>query len=1222
MERTITRSRRASLPSPTPQLNQSLHPTNLRRSPRLSVTDGLAPSQFTLPTSSNKRKRTLSISSERPSSRSSKRSHTLPVDTPAQFAPSPRVSSSPRLQRHRRRHPSVFEGEESLDTQTEKATASTSTQPFPLTSSEGASTKGRTSRKENKNHISDSRDKGRNPVQYPNAPSTLKGKERAHSVTDHIESMFGSQRVRSTGDDSLQMALDTEYFTRSRSRTLRSSQMAVGPDDAPIKSDRMSEGEEGLAPEPTSPRRLRSANSSKASLRVSVKKRKRERSVADEDGRKKSKTFEAEFVQNFRASSTDVPPAIPFTISYPNSLPNPIPSVIVTPPSPRNSPPPVAPPSLPVSPSDQEPIALSDQEPELNSESAWPWPPEAKPPITSDSSTFDLSGALPSGSAASSSSSEDEVSRGRLPKRVKRICRRQRKLSITDRPPETLFRLACRERVDYLKLFYLGQLKEYEADLAYQFFTRVSSKSSLTTADQRASIASPSRPQSPTWNYGKHWQDRLHDSGVWDGEVHDMHPPLSPVSPSGLPPSMFTLRSGPTSPEASTSWDSKAWNNIPDGDLDFRTEDYFPFELDESDDDDEDHRVSVPMAVLPGEPEPKCMRSGDEELEDTDSDDSEESDDLSTMPPIEGEGQIQLNVPVYIPTPSSLAEALTPLETSDDQDPVTSVFALPVSPLLNNPIPRPDDPIFTVRPDTEDVRQCPTPFPLPPPSLATFIPEETRLHDADQLSVVFRQEVLPEDDAARVKISSQNVSPLAIPPVSTPALLAEVHRQATERLRTPFTRLLNYASKTLGSIGDGTPIDPKRRMSVVAWLEDQEVIQGNEDQAISEASMPVDVERMPAIGSASWYATRFQSLLSPASALKPTSEPNMAISSPEVLLSQANLPLEDNSTSFDASNWPPLTVQPSELNILRNQRWIESKDYFPEQAPVRGDAAQGEPIIYGRFHTLLSYAIDAEFRQRSSQECGTDQVQYRYPHSADRGMSNASTFVSPRLSPEIAMDESLSDEDAEGDIDPDIVPSASSNPSANLGFPVSMPVVAHRTEPYAGSITGISPLSNEATSLNASDSAFRDGRYGSSDFRAPDMDINMRGAPDVEIPTSVPVPSRSFQDGISDTGIHGVGMSLNVGVSVMGMGMGINMMGVGFGMEIGFPALESSESWFLPGSSPPSSLPSSNEENEHALLGSFGNHPVYVEPLHDHTRDRFGSPGSPESAYPLGFAMG
>jgi hypothetical protein len=245
----------------------------------------------------------------------------------------------------------------------------------------------------------------------------------------------------------------------------------------------------------------------------------------------------------------------------------------------------------------------------------------------------------------------------------------------------------------------------------------------------------------------------------------------------------------------------------------------------------------------------------------------------------------------------------------------------------------------------------------------------------------------------------------------------------------------------------------------------------------------------------------------------------------------------------------------------------------------------------------------------------------------------------------MVMDEA--DEDAEGDIDPDFVPPvpsfnsstiACANNSSSLTVDESqlMPTVAHGSNSYhPSSSTGISSLPSDGCigfGSGGSDyrNAIREGIYSSGGFSAHDIGVHGHGVSNVEMPVSVPVPSRSFLDSTAsfpELGIQGVGMNLNVGVSV-GFGMGINRFGMDMmSMGIAFPTFEP-EAWLLPGASAPSpqlsSPGTSAEENEHTLggMGSFGSNSMYIDPLTDHARERFGSPGSPESAYPLGYAMG
>jgi len=719
-----------------------------------------------------------------------------------------------------------------------------------------------------------------------------------------------------------------------------------------------------------------------------------------------------------------------------------------------------------------------------------------------------------------------------------------------------------------------------------------------------------------------HWQERLHDAGEWDGQPSGIRPPLHPVTPLALPPSMFTLPSS-----ADQNWPESA-----EGELDFRTEDCYPFELVESDDEDEQHDEEQLPPSDPPSDDPNLNGSGnlEEESEDTESNESEESEDLSSAPPVQGESELQLAV--YSPTPSSLAEALTPLVPSEAQQvPAIGIFALPV-PLPPAPPKKQEIEIespFPVRSVPKVEKKPPTPPPppppplsLPPPPLATIFPGQNRVQDSDQLTETFQLEIIPEYAVAKMKALALTDNPPSFSSASPSVLLAQIRRQANTRLRTPYTRLLNYASKTLGSIARGTPMDPKRRRSVVAWLEDRKIAQ-HHDAGASTSSH--DAEEIPPVGSAAWYSLRFPSLSSPQSSHPIVPTP----SSPQTLLSAANhsnggLQVDQGQSSYDTPDWPPLTVQPGDLETLRTQDWMEAKSFFEVGVGSTGTSQ------------------NVEFQQGSSQ--------YPYPLQTNHGGSPS------RFSPEIAaMDDA--DEDAEGDIDPDFVQPVSgfdqsvapaSSGSGSLAPDESqgrlMTTVAHGGDSYhPQNSTGISSLSglpsnaNGSIGFGSSQDFRREGIFGSniisgsgSGFNAHDIGVHGHGVSNAEMPVSVPVPSRSFLDNSStsfaELGIQGVGMNLNVGVSVgfgmgMGMGMGINRFGMDM-MGIAFPALE--PDWFLPASPTHSSSLSgpgtSGEENEHTL-GGFAS-PMYIDPLNDHARERFGSPGSPESAYPLGYAMG
>ncbi|KAJ3776972.1 hypothetical protein FB446DRAFT_222594 [Lentinula raphanica] len=699
--------------------------------------------------------------------------------------------------------------------------------------------------------------------------------------------------------------------------------------------------------------------------------------------------------------------------------------------------------------------------------------------------------------------------------------------------------------------------------------------------------------------------------------------------------------SPPLSPTAVTSPTDQG---LPDREPDFRTEDYFPFELAESDEEEEERVERSPTSDHPS------AASTDEEHEDTESDESDENEELTSVP---CESEMQITLPVYTPTPSSLAEALTPLASSESSQTFsTSVFALPVSAPSKTPESSPEVHRFVTRSPTPEETETfsPPPLTIPPPPLASIVPAQTRIHESDRFSETFQQEILPIYQADRVRELFQNDMPTTFSSSTCPSVLsAEIGRRAVNRLRTPYTRLLNYASRKLGSIGHGTPIDPNRRRNLIAWLEDRKIVQHASKPAISEACLQKDEEQLPPLGSAAWYATRYPSTLSSdprshsaARTLNPFVMSTSPItSSPQALLAR-NHPQLERPATFDA-NWPPLTVQPGELETFRDHHW-GSKDYF-------GDGGVSDIMQ------------NVEFQQGSSRGCGTDQTRYQYPQTVTSGNLNHVVTTQPNVdsirdiplapsgfSPEIAMDENLSDEDAEGDIDPDVIQPVSVSGFSNsssvdpTSSGSSLNAVVHRNDSYHTSSAGMNafsalPLhvrSNEDVAYR-SNAEFHDGsRMGMYGGTAVLNESVGHSFPNVEMPPSGSVPTRSFTDAgpasFPDSGIQGVGMNLNVSVG-FGVSMGINrfgmdMMGVGVGLGmIGFPVVET-DSWFLPASSPPASpipLPTNTvEHHEHGVGGmsSFGNHPTYGDTLPDNARERFGSPGSPESAYPLGFAMG
>lgn len=153
-----------------------------------------------------------------------------------------------------------------------------------------------------------------------------------------------------------------------------------------------------------------------------VKASKRKRASAADQTCKKIKMVELEADSDIPIQDAHIP--------YPLSLPNPIPTLVIIPPTPPNSPPPTDPPIL------EEPV--SSQE--------WTWPAGTQPVVASESPSLD-------DALSSNYSSQDEFRRGRSqgrPYREKRVRRRRREPRITDKSPDTLFKLACRERVEHL----------------------------------------------------------------------------------------------------------------------------------------------------------------------------------------------------------------------------------------------------------------------------------------------------------------------------------------------------------------------------------------------------------------------------------------------------------------------------------------------------------------------------------------------------------------------------------------------------------------------------------------------------------------------------------------------------------------------------------------------------------------------------------------------------
>ncbi|KAJ3813168.1 hypothetical protein F5876DRAFT_74169 [Lentinula aff. lateritia] len=1284
IDKSLRRSNRRPSTSTTPLLAKDTEGGSLRRSARVgrlparysrSATAGTTPSHFPL-SASNKRKRTSSTSKERSAGRAFKRSHIIQADTPTanNSPPADRdntSSVSARSQRYQRRHPSVFNGGVS-ESGTSQAIASTSYLPPLVVDNPIDSTQRRTRKKANflgERIITGSRGSTWDSVKRsadispsvhtPRTP-TLKGKERdpgpSSVVYDNASPTswpsFSMGKFNQVADDDLPEPMRSK-LTSPPQKTAELP-VSVGADHEATQSVMKSQS-------PASLRRLRSL--AQATAKALLTKRKRASSTGVPTGKKKPKIVEIEDdIQDEEDPDASTPfedagavttvpsePTIPLaaTLPYPMSLPNPIPTLSVTPPTPPNSPPPV--PSSDPIPHDHCSVPSIEDRNKAGQDIDWN-STGTQPVVPAESSAWEYAlSSAQSNDHAEASSSPDDVQRGREAIRSPRARgprQNPRQVArVTERPSETLFTLACRERslksIANRRYYYMGQLKDYEADQAFQFFTRVSDSSRFSSSEVSSftsddSVVPPSRPQSPTWSIALHWEDRLQDAGEWDGHIHAMHPASPIASSSVLPPSIIEARN--------TNQD------VSDRELDFRTEDCFPFELAESDEEEEEHPEQPSLSDPPSDPDPSTGANVEEEHEDTESDESDESEDPSS---VHGENEMELNLPVYMPTPSSLAEALTPLAPSESpQNFTTGVFALPVAlPPKKPETPQDLPPFITRSPFEEKTPFAPPPLSIPPPPLATIVPAQARLYEADQLSETFQQEILPDYQADKVRELSQNDVPPAFSSSATPAVLrAEIQRQADIRLRTPYSRLLNYASRKLGSIGHGTPIDPNRRRNLIAWLEDRKVV--NNTRAISEkVFVQHGPERLPPLGSSAWYAMRFPTTLSFQPVLKSTAvKPDAFItstgptaSSPQALLAGTQQQQLEAQTSFE-TDWPPLTVQPGDLETFRNHNWMDAKTYFVDEGVSSSDIMQ-----------------NVDFQQGSSRGCGTDQAQYQYSlanHSAtpntNRNLNQgpAPNIAPSRFSPKIAMDENLSDEDAEGDIDPDVVQSVSEFTSSPSNDPASsggnlMTTGVHENRSYSPSTAGMDSFSdlppdghsNGGIGFDSSgpNSGFHNSRMGiySGTVALNANDVVGHGTPNSEAPLSGTVPNRSFADtnpaGFPDSGIQGIEMNLNVGVSVgFGMGMGINrfgmdMMGVGLGM-IGFPVVET-DSWFLPASSPPSaSLPTSSANGEHhdhgvGGMGPFGNNSIYNDPLPDHARERFGSPGSPENAYPLGFAM-
>lgn len=153
-----------------------------------------------------------------------------------------------------------------------------------------------------------------------------------------------------------------------------------------------------------------------------VKASKRKRASAADQTCKKIKLVEVKADSDIPVHDAHIP--------YPLSLPNPIPTLVITPPTPPNSPP------LTDSPILEEPVGSPE----------WTWPAGTQPVLASESPSLD-------DALSSNYSSQDESHRGRSQGRQyreKRIRRRRREPRITDKSSDTLFKLACRERVEHL----------------------------------------------------------------------------------------------------------------------------------------------------------------------------------------------------------------------------------------------------------------------------------------------------------------------------------------------------------------------------------------------------------------------------------------------------------------------------------------------------------------------------------------------------------------------------------------------------------------------------------------------------------------------------------------------------------------------------------------------------------------------------------------------------
>ncbi|KAH7873100.1 uncharacterized protein C8R40DRAFT_1172744 [Lentinula edodes] len=635
---------------------------SLRRSARVgrlparyshSATAGTTPSHFPL-SASNKRKRTYSTSKERSTGRASKRSHIIQADTPTtKYSPhadrNNTSSASARSQRYQRRHPSVFNVAVS-ETDTSQAIASTSYLPPLVVNSPIDSTQRRTRRKENflgERIITGSRGSTWDSVKRPadTSPSvhtprtsTLKGKERnpgPSSVAYDNASLsscpnFSMGKSNQVADDDSPEPLRSKLTPPPQKTT--ELPVSIGADNEATQSVMKSQS-------PSPLRRLRSL--AQTTAKASLTKRTRASSTGVPTGKKKPDVVEIEGdIQDEEDSDASTPsedveavttipsePTIPkaATLPYPMSLPNPIPTLTVTPPYPAK----LTSSGIHLRPHPVQSLFCSfyRRSKKASQNIGWNWPTGTQLVVPVKSCAWE--DAL-SSAQSEASSSPDDAQRGRKAIRSPRARRPRQKprqvARVTERPSETLLTLACRERslksIANRRYYYMEQLKDYEADQAFQFFTRVSASprfdsSGVSSFTSDASVVAPSRPQSPTWSIALHWEVRLQDAGEWDGHIHAMHPVSLLTSSSVLPPSILESRN--------------ANQDVSDRELDFRTEDCFPFELAESDEEEEEHAEQPSLSDPPSDLEPSTGANIEEEHEDTENDETDESEDPSSV---------------------------------------------------------------------------------------------------------------------------------------------------------------------------------------------------------------------------------------------------------------------------------------------------------------------------------------------------------------------------------------------------------------------------------------------------------------------------------------------------------------------------------------------------------------------------------------------------------------